>query len=94
MIMAVNIIFMIIVYLLTVIGWWLGTYWIFRDQVRVLGDILDRTWGIAYIPCINTFFGIGIMIAFPIGYVITIGIFKLQESKVWGRIRNIKIKKQ
>ena len=91
--MAVNIIFMIIVYLLTVVGWWLGTYWPYRDQVRVLGDILDRTVCVAYIPFVNTLVGILLVIGFLTERVVTIGVSRLQKNKVWNRIRNIKIKK-
>lgn len=87
----------ILIYIITVFGWWSGTYIQFSYKIRTFGDILDLTDGLAYIPFVNTIggvlyaciFGIICVLSYTIAHIIA----WLKLEQLWERIRNIKIKK-
>lgn len=92
-----EILLIILIYILTVFGWWLYTYIQFDYKIHTFGDILDLTDGFAYIPIVNTIAGVLLACIFGIicvlSYTIAHIIAWLKLEQLWERIRNIKIKK-
>lgn len=93
-----KILLIILIYIITVFGWWLWTYFQFSyKKIHTFGDILDLTNGFAYIPFINTIAGVVLVCIFGMIYVLSYTIEHiiawLKLEQLWERIRNIKIKK-
>lgn len=92
-----EILLIILIYILTVFGWWLWTYLQFSYRIHTFGDILDLTNGFAYIPFVNTIGGVLLACIFGIicvlSYTIAHIIAWLKLEQLWERIRNIQIKK-
>lgn len=92
-----KILLIILIYIITVFGWWLWTYFQFSYKIHTFGDILDLTDGFAYIPFVNTIGGVVLVCIFGIicvlSYTIAHIIAWLKLEQLWERIRNIKIKK-
>lgn len=92
-----EILLIILIYIITVFGWWLCTYIQFSYRIHTFGDIVDLTNGFAYIPFVNTIVGVLLACIFGVicilSYVIAHIIAGLKLEELWERIRNIKIKK-
>ena len=92
-----EILLIILIYILTVFGWWLWTYLQFSYTIHTFGDILDLTNAFGYIPFVNTIAGVVLVCIFGVIYVLSYTIEHiiawLKLEQLWERIRNIKIKK-
>lgn len=84
-----EILFFVAVYILTVVSWVLIYAYINRNRCYTMGDVFDCMDGILFFPILNTFIGL-CFIFYSIGNFIW---KKLKLNKLWGKIRNIKIKK-
>lgn len=87
----------VIIYFVTILCWWFMTYFLDRDSTFVygtvtLGDIIDETCAIAYIPLFNTICGIISLIIIVLCYTINTITTRLHLDIIWEKIRNIKIK--
>ena len=88
---------LVIIYFVTILCWWFMTYFLNRDSTFAygtvtLGDIIDETCPVAYIPFANIICGIIALIVIALGYMIVLIILGLRLDLIWEKIRNIKIK--
>lgn len=81
------ILIIIAIYIVSVLLWLFTTYILDRKSNNTVGDLIDNTGSIAFIPILNTLFypmALLILILSIIGDLIS-------SSKFWNKIRNIKI---
>lgn len=88
---------LVIIYFVTILCWWFMTYFLNRDSTFAygtvtLGDIIDETCALAYIPLFNIICGIISLIIIALCYTIVIIIAGLHLDTIWEKIRKIKIK--
>lgn len=88
MTLITRILFIMAIYIISVLLWLFTTYILDRKSNNTIGALIDNTKeSVAFIPILNTLFypmALLILIISSIGHLIS-------SSKFWNKIRNIKI---
>lgn len=79
----------ILVYLLSVIVWFLIIAYEERQHCYTIGDVLDKMYDtVSFIPIVNTFF----ILIWGVIYVVVSLKIHLPFVKIWNKIKDIKLK--
>lgn len=80
------IIMFILIWICSVVVHIIWTYYENKHTIYNIGDLIDEVDLFAWLPVINTFYSIGVIVAFMIKIIL------LKLNVLWEKFRNIKLK--